>query len=320
MGRRVSCKTIHRHQQHLKWSKANTPVLTIDSGDTVTFDALDGSNGQINRSSTVDALDTFDVNLADPAFGPIYVNGAEPGDALKVEILNLELGDWGWTAIMPGFGLLEDEFLNPALRIWDIDPNLPYVKFKDGIHIRKQPFLGVMGVAPGEEGEFAMIPPLETGGNMDCRYLIAGSTLYLPVRTKGALFSCGDGHTIQGDGEVCGTAIETSLTATLRFTVCKNQPWVTAPQFQTPPLKEILSEEELSQDKGEYAAMGVDADLREATRKATRNLINWLVSMKDLTREEAYMLASVTGHLKMVEVVDMPNYAVVMSIPLSIFV
>ncbi|EEP80636.1 predicted protein [Uncinocarpus reesii 1704] len=320
MGHGLCHRTIHRHQQHLKWSKANAPVLTINSGETLTFDALDGSNGQITKSSSVDALDTFDVNLADPAYGPVYINDAAPGDVLKVEILSLELADWGWTAIMPDFGFLADEFPDPVLKIWDIDPSLPYVKFKDGIHIRKRPFLGIMGVAPGEEGEFSTIPPLETGGNLDCRYLTVGSTLYLPVRTPGALFSCGDGHTAQGDGEICGTAIETTLTATLRFTVCKNQPWVTAPQYQTPPLRELLSQEDVDEDKGEYAAMGIDSDLREASRKAARNLIEWLVSTKDLTRDEAYMLASVAGNLKMVEVVDMPNYAVAMSIPLNLFV
>ncbi|KAI1942176.1 hypothetical protein LOZ57_005399 [Ophidiomyces ophidiicola] len=317
----LSCgKTIHRHQQHLKWSKHIPPVTTVNSGETLTFDVLDGSNGQITKSSTVDVLDGFDVNLADPAFGPIYINDANPGDVLKVEVLELELADWGWTAIMPDFGLLQDEYKSPVLKLWSIDSSLPYVKFKDGIHIRKRPFLGVMGVAPGEEGEFPMIPPLETGGNMDCRYLTMGSTLYLPIRTPGALFSCGDGHTTQGDGEVCGTAIETPLTATLRLTVCKNQPWVTAPQFQTAPLNVLVSQQEIDEDKGEYAAMGIDSDLHEATKKATRNLVAWLVSTKGLTREEAYMLASVAGSLKMLEVVDMPNYAVAMSISLNIFV
>ncbi|WEW60589.1 hypothetical protein PRK78_006076 [Emydomyces testavorans] len=313
-------KTIHRHQQHLKWSNANAPVLTINSGETLVFDALDGSNGQIQKTSTVAALRRFDVNLADPAFGPVYINDAHPGDVLKVEILKLELADWGWTAIMPGFGLLHDEFPDPVLKIWPLDRDLPYVKFNERIYLWKRPFLGLMGVAPGVEGEFSTIPPLETGGNMDCRYLTAGSTVYLPVRTAGALFSCGDGHTLQGDGEVCGTAIETPLTATLRFTVCKDQPWVTAPQFQTPPLREVASEAEINGDKGEYATMGIDADLREAARKATRNMIAWLVSTKELTREEAYMLTSLAGSLKMLEVVDMPNYAVAMSMPLNIFV
>ncbi|KAF3490501.1 acetamidase/formamidase family protein [Arthroderma uncinatum] len=320
MGQPTKTIHVHRHQQHLKWSRDIPPVLTIESGETVTFDALDGSNGMITKESTADAIMEFDVEKADPGFGPIYINGAEPGDVLKVDILDLQLGDWAWTAIVPGFGLLADDFPEAKLKIWHIDPTLPYVKFKEGVHIRKAPFLGIMGVAPGVKGEFSTIPPLETGGNMDCRYLTAGSSLYLPIRTRGALFSCGDGHTAQGDGEVCGTAIETTLTASLRLTVCKNQPWVTAPQFQTPPLKQALSASDINSDKGEYATMGIDSDLLEATRKATRSMIEWLTCTKNLTREEAYMLTSVAGCLKMVEVVDMPNYGIVMTMPLSIFV
>ncbi|KAK2737236.1 hypothetical protein FQN57_000403 [Myotisia sp. PD_48] len=311
---------IHRHQQHLKWSRDIAPVLTINSGESLTFDVLDGSNGMITKDSTVDDLGLFDVDRADPAFGPIYINDAEPGDVLKIEVLDLLLADWGWSAIMPDFGLLADEFPNQHLNIWSIDPDLPYVKFKDGIHIRKAPFLGLMGVAPGVPGEFSTIPPLDTGGNIDCRHLTVGSVLYLPIRTKGALFSCGDGHSAQGDGEVCGTAIETPLKATLRLSVCKNQPWVSAPQFQTPPIGQLFSAAEIESDKGEYATMGIDSDIREATRKAVRSMIEWLTQTKDLTREEAYILASVAGNLKMSEVVDMPNYGIIMTLPLNIFV
>lgn len=317
-----ACRTvhIHSHQQHLKWKRDIPPVLTINSGDTINIDSQDCSNGVITKDSTKDILRGCDLAKFDPAYGPVYVKDAEPGDVLKVEILSIKLSDWGWTAILPGFGLLAEDFLEPVLKIWKIEEGLDYVKFKDGVHIRKRPFLGIMGVAPGVEGEFSTIPPLETGGNMDCRDLGVGTTLYLPIRTKGALFSCGDGHTAQGDGEVCGSAIETSLMASLRLTVCKNQPWVTSPQYQTPPLKQILSASDIEADKGEYATMGIDPDLREATKKAARSLINWLVGTKGFTREDAYILASVAGNLRMTEVVDMPNYAITMSLPLNIFV
>jgi acetamidase/formamidase len=197
-----------------------------------------------------------------------------------------------------------------------------------------------MGVAPSSQdveregdssgsGGLSMIPPRDIGGNIDCRSLTVGSTLYLPVRTPGALFSCGDGHAAQGDGEVCGTAIETPMKATLRLTVLKNQPWVTAPQFQTPPRSlssrarssnNSVAPAEEEEDKGEYATTGIDANLIEATKKATRNMISWLVHTKGLTREEAYILASVAGNLRLVEVVDMPNYVVAMAMPLSCFV
>ncbi|KAG5297227.1 acetamidase/formamidase [Histoplasma ohiense] len=313
---------IHRHQQHVKWSKQISPTQTINSGDIVHFDAMDGSNGQITKTSTESALITFDIALADPAVGPVFVTGAEPGDVLEVEILDLKTTDWGWTAIFPNFGLLSDEFPNGVLKIWHLDPDQPYALFKEGIQIPRRPFLGIMGVAPGADGEFSMIPPLNTGGNIDCRYLTVGSKLYLPVQTPGALFSCGDGHIAQGDGEVCGTAIETPLKASLRLSILKNQPWITAPQFQTPPRTggRHDADETLQVDKGEYATMGIDTDLLEAARKATRNLIEWLVRTKGLTPEEAYMLASVAGNLKIVEIVDMPNYAVAMSLPLNIFV
>ncbi|PGH26557.1 hypothetical protein AJ80_01686 [Polytolypa hystricis UAMH7299] len=322
MKQSINCKSIHIHrgQNHLKWSNRVAPVQTINSGDIVHFDTIDGSNGQITKHSTNDVIHTFDISKADPAFGPVYVNGAEPGDALKIEILELEMSDWGWTAIVPGFGLLADEFAEPVLKIWQLDPALPYAVFKEGIHIPKRPFLGVMGVAPGMEGEFSMIPPLDTGGNLDCRYLTVGSTLYLPVQVTGALFSCGDGHVAQGDGEVCGTAIETSLKATLRLSVVKNQPWIAAPQFQTPSRKAAVAAAEVEADKGSYAATGIDSDLLQAARKATRNLIQWLVNTKGLTRAEAYMLTSVAGDLKITEIVDLPNYAVAMSLPLNIFV
>jgi acetamidase/formamidase len=298
---------------------------------------LDASNGQITPTTKISSLHTFDASLADPAFGPVYISGAEPGDVLQIDILELQTADWGWTAVVPYFGLLADEFSEPVLKIWKIDRDGRYIWLKDGVRVRKRPFLGIMGVAPGDQdveregdsscsGGLSMIPPRDIGGNIDCRSLTVGSTLYLPVRAHGALFSCGDGHAAQGDGEVCGTAIETPMRATLRLTVLKNQPWVTAPQFQTPPASlpnrarnnNVAADNE--EDKGEYATTGVDASLVEATKKATRNMISWLVHTKGLTREEAYILASVAGNLRLVEVVDMPNYVVAMAMPLSCFV
>ncbi|EER44138.1 acetamidase/formamidase [Histoplasma capsulatum H143] len=132
---------IHRHQQHVKWSKQISPTQTINSGDIVHFDAMDGSNGQITKTSTESALSTFDIALADPAVGPVFVTGAEPGDVLEVEILDLKTTDWGWTAIFPNFGLLSDEFPNGVLKIWHLDPDQPYALFKEGIQIPKRPFL-----------------------------------------------------------------------------------------------------------------------------------------------------------------------------------
>lgn len=319
---------IHRDQSHLRWSKNEKPRLTISPGDLVSFDCIDGGNGQIQPDSTPETILHLDVSRADPVFGPVYIEGAEPGDALEVEIVDLETAEWGWTAIVPNFGLLADEFPEPGLKHWSLpsgkrvngvngsQPSVPVAWFNERIRIPVQPFMGTMGVAPGVEGDFSTIPPLETGGNIDCKHITKGSKLILPVRTPGALFSCGDGHAAQGDGEVCGTAIETPMKATLRFKVLKDHSWVRSPHFQTPAKS---SEDHSLPDKGSYSTMGIDSDLLEATRKAVRSMIEYL-GTRGLSRAEAYMLCSVAADLKLAEVVDMPNHAVVATLPLNIFV
>ncbi|KAF9888306.1 hypothetical protein FE257_008738 [Aspergillus nanangensis] len=314
---------IGRDHSHLQWSKHNPPVVTVSSGEVVTFDAIDSSNGQISRSSNASAITTFDTGLANPVFGPVYVQDAKPGDVLKVEVMDLQIGDWGWTAIIPGFGLLADEFPTPVLHVWeDLDQTRGYTSFKgeENIRIPLRPFLGCMGVAPGTDDGLSTIPPTDAGGNIDCRDLTVGSVVYLPVFADGALFSCGDGHATQGHGEVCGTAIETPMKATLRFEVCKNKSWVTAPHYEIPPSSSGRSRPLAAvPDRGRHAVMGVDPDIMEASRKAVRNTLRWLMDTKGLRREEAYMLASVVGDLQIVEAVNIPNYIVAMSIPLGIF-
>jgi acetamidase/formamidase len=290
--------------------------LTIDPGDVVTFDCIDGGNGQITAQSTSDAIANFDSSLADPVFGPVYIRGAEPGDALQVEVVDLRTADWGWTAVVPGFGLLADEFPDAHLKVWKLPMGEKLAWFNDRIHIPRRPFLGTMGIAPGEEGDFSTIPPRDTGGNIDCKSIVKGTKLILPVRIAGALFSCGDGHAAQGDGEVCGVAIETPISATLRFSLLKNQHWVRSPQFVCPR----SSGEEILPDCGSYNVMGVASDMLEATRNAVRSMIDYLEATRGLSRVEAYMLCSVAVDMSLTEVVDMPNYAVVASLPLNIFV
>lgn len=327
-------------QSHLKWSQTVPPILTVASGSEVEFDLLDGSHNMFRPDNAATALADFDSSMANPATGPIYVEGAEPGDVLKVEFLDLVPGPYGWTAIIPGLGLLSDEFTEPHLKIWDLSdaallgvPGSPAAAggrravFKPGISIPVRPFLGLVGVAPAVPGELSLIPPYAgSGGNVDCRDLSAvGSTLYLPVNVPGALFSCGDGHAAQGDGEVCGTALETPMRARLRLTVEKAaaraaKGWALAcPHYVAPPRGRAGIEADVAADKGEYAALGIHEDLREATRMALRGAIDWLVAEKGLTRLEAYMLASVAGNLRMSAVVDMPNYAISCAIPLGIF-
>ncbi|XMA16776.1 hypothetical protein WAI453_009567 [Rhynchosporium graminicola] len=281
------------------------------------------ANNQITETSTATDVPNLDHTLADPAIGPVYITGASPGDVLKIEFLDLKTAPFGWTAIFPsslGLGLLADEFPDAQLKIWDLETHREegYTVFKEGIHVPIKPFLGVVGLAHEENGQFSTIPPYITGGNIDCKHITVGSTLYLPVKVPGALFSCGDGHAAQGDGEVCGTAIETPMKATVRLTVEKGKDWVTSPHYLTS--LEHSKHHAMMGNKGEYAALGIDPDLREASRKALRGLIAWLVGKKGLTRVEGYMLAIVAADLKIAEAVDMPNYAVACSLPLSIFV
>ncbi|ROW09675.1 hypothetical protein VMCG_02274 [Cytospora schulzeri] len=317
---------------HLKWNNALSPALTVPSGSEITFDLKDGGNNQVRPDNESTCLTTFDLSLADPAFGPVEVEGAEPGDILKVEIQSLVTADYGWTAILSGFGLLADDFPEQHVKIWDLSEkallagstgaNGPRrAVFSPGISVPVRPFLGVIGIAPAEKGEFSTIPPYAlSGGNVDTRYLGVGSTVYFPVQVPGALFSCGDGHAAQGDGEVCGTAIETPMKASLKMSVIKKDTagWMdlSCLHYTTPPRTGEVAEDDL---KGTYAALGIHADPREAARMALRGLIDWLEKEKGLARTEAYMLASVAASLKMTEVVDMPNFAVSCSIPLSTF-
>ncbi|OAQ69036.1 acetamidase/formamidase [Pochonia chlamydosporia 170] len=309
---------INHSNIHLKWSNKIPPVLTVESGTELNFDLKDGFNNLVHPKTTAAELPGLDTSQTDPAFGPVAVQGAEPGDVLRVDILDLTPAAYGWTAVFPNFGLLSDEFPGPHLKIWDLSTiSEGYAEFKEGIRVPTQPFLGVMGLAPPQEGELSTIPPYNWGGNIDCKHITRGSSLYLPVQVPGALFSCGDGHAAQGDGEICGTAIETPMKARLRLTLEKNKPWIKSPHYLTS--SEVKNRANNNRGQ-EYAAVGIDDNLLEATKKGLRSAIDWLVGEKGLTREEAYMLCSVVADLKIVEAVDMPHYAVACSIPLSIFV
>ncbi|KAJ3782382.1 Formamidase [Lentinula aff. detonsa] len=309
----MSIHSVARHQSHLAWDNSIQPILRVKSGDTVKFDCLDASNGQITPDATVTSVASLVFSNVDQVNGPIFVEGAQPGDTLKVEVLSIETADWGWTACIPGFGLLSDEFPEPALKIWKLNKKGGYTYFNEekDIKILLCPFAGEMGVVRKERGPFSTIPPYNTGGNIDTKHITAGSTLYLPIEVEGALFSMGDGHAAQGDGEVCGTAIETPIVAELRFSVVKDRPYTRTPHFKTPPVN--VSNEEY------YCTTGVEPDLREASRAALRHMIQYLGQEYGLDPVEAYMLCSVAGDLRIHEVVDMPNYLVGLMMPSSIF-
>jgi len=306
-------RTIHvtREQWRLAWDNSIEPVARIDSGGTVEFDLLDAAGGQIGPDSTVETVRTLDFGRVDQVNGPVYVEGAAPGDTLQVEFLDLQPADWGWTALIPGFGLLADLFPEPALRIWRLADG--WAEFAPGIRIPLEPFCGEVGLAPGAPGALSTIPPYRHGGNMDTKHLTKGATLYLPVEAEGALFSMGDGHAAQGDGEVCGTAIETPMRATVRLTVRKGLS-IPQPQFLTAgPLAPRANTAPY------YATDGIAPDLLEAARLAVLHMIEHLERTYGLSRPDAYMLCSVAVDLKICEVVDAPNWLIGAFLPQSIF-
>lgn len=298
---------IQRDQAHWTWNSEHSPTSYISPGDTVTVEIANASGGQLDRHSTSEHVAHLDFSRVNPVTGPIFINGAGPGDALIVEILAIDLDDWGWTANIPGFGLLADQFPDPYLRISQVAST--YAELLPGIRIPVCPFIGTIGVAPALPGDHSLIPPGHHGGNMDMRQVTAGSTLWLPVEVPGGLLSLGDSHAAQGDGEVAGTAIETSSSATIRIHL-KKDARLTSPRLQSNPI---------SQRKGPaLVTTGIGPDLWEAAREATLGMIDWLQNLGGLSREDAYLVVSTAGDLAISEIVDAPNWVVSMHLSQSI--
>ena len=233
---------ITRRQFHYKWNKDHTPAATISPGDTVRFDANDVLSWQLTAKSKSSDLNKLDTEKLYPLAGPVYVKGAEPGDALVLDILGVKVNDFGWTAILPGLGLL-DEFKDPFLYKWALKDKR-FARFEKGIRIPIRPFCGVLGVAPAKAGSFDVMPPGKHGGNMDIRHTTAGSRVRLPVQVEGALFSTGDIHAAMGDGEICVCAIECAGSVSIRFGLEKGA-GLSFPEFytrgETPPRKGSLN-------------------------------------------------------------------------------
>ena len=309
-------RTIHSIT-HNFWDNSLSPIESISDGDIITVEVKDSSNGQITPFSTEKDILNLDFSKVNPLTGPIEVKGAEPGDALEIEYLEFKHKGWGWTAIIPGFGFLSDEhntspldLQGPALKIWKADEKFAYARFGDlEVKVRIHPFTGVIGTALPYRGKFSVIPPRENGGNMDIKHLTVGTKIYLPVFVKGALLSIGDTHLAQGDGEVCGTAIEAPMEVTLRVRVIKNV-GLTQPIFIAKKVKEAEYEEYI-------AYPGIDQNLWTAAKKAVKGIISIL--SKYMTPAEAYMLASVAMNLRISEVVDTPNWIVTAYMPKDIF-
>ena len=297
--------TIHREHGHHGWNNAFPPRLTIAPGETVQFETRDPSCGQLTPASTTADVPKLDFSLVNPVTGPVFVDGAKPGDALKIKILSFKPSGWGWTANIPGFGLLADQFTDPKLHIWKYDSGtLAPAMYGPGGKVPLRPFAGTMGVAPAEPGLHSIVPPRNVGGNMDIRDLCEGTELYLPVEVAGALFSVGDTHAAQGDGEVCGTAIESPMDVVLQFELVKGAN-LKMPRYVTPgPVTRHLDA------KGYEVTTGIGPDLMTGARAALSGMIDLLGKRYGYSAIDAYMLCSVCGDLRISSIVDIPNWVV----------
>ncbi len=339
------------------------PIVSAAEGEDVVLATRDGVDGQLGPATAEADMARMEAGAIHPLTGPVFVEGARPGDVLEVEFVDIGPQPHAFTAIVPGLGFLRDLFTAPFLVHWEIrdgwatSPRLP------GVRIPGAPFMGVSGVAPSHaqvrawaarESELMArggmvfppdatgavpgrgpaaaeglrtLPPRENGGNFDVKQLTRGSKLYLPVAVEGALFSTGDGHFAQGDGEVCVTAVEMGATATVRFRVLKSAEATRArrgPRFSHPG---YFAPPEWAAPKGFVAAMGMPIrddgvndgeNLTLACRNALLNMID-LLQERGWSREQAYVLCSVAADLRISNVVDVPNYVVSALLPEAIF-
>ena len=309
------CKhTIHSHNHHFGWDNSIAPAMTVAPGESVFFETVDSSGGQFSDTSTVADVVSLDFGNINPVTGPIAIDGAEPGDAVKVTFLDFEPCGWGWTALIPGFGLLTDQFPEPALNIWKYEADKPGTSaFGSHAKVPLKPFAGTIGLAPAEPGLHSVVPPRRVGGNMDIRDMSVGTELYLPVEVAGGLFSLGDTHAVQGDGEVCGTAIESQMNVALKFDLVKGAE-ITFPHYRTSgPVTNHLDSD------GYFVTTGIGPDLFEGARNAVEGMINLLGKEQGLAAADAYMLCSVCGDLRISEIVDMPNWVVSFYFPRCVF-
>ena len=299
------------------WSDAK-PALHIDSGDIIDVDTLltntpaglakGGVPDNKIQASLKAIVDEVTGDRKGPGghilTGPVYVQGAEPGDVLEVKILSIILPiDYGYNGCK-GF-LPENCEPDTQIKILNLDRSRMTTEFAPGIVLPLHPFFGSMGVAPAPElGRVSSNPPGRHAGNLDNRELVAGTTLYIPIFTRGALFEIGDGHAAQGDGEVDQTAIETSLRGRLQLTVRKDMK-LTWPRAETPT---------------DYISMATDPDLTVATKAAIQEMIDFVAVQRKLTKHQAYQLVSLAGNVAITQLVDKPNYGVHVRMPKSIFV
>jgi len=291
--------TLTSDQTHNKFSSIIPPVIRVPSGSVIEAFTEEATDQQLSLNSTVGDLANLSFDPIHPLTGPVYVEGAEPGDVLAVTLHEIEVGNWGWNAIIPGFGFLADEYTESYLKTYAISSGQKTVDFSDKIKLPIRPFPGVMGVAPNTESMLSTIPPRANGGNMDDPNLVKGTTVYFPIFVEGALFSIGDTHAVQGSGEVCGTALEAPMRIIYEIRVLKAEKQIEEPQYETDDY---------------YAVTGFGTTIDIATRKAVKYMITYLVNEHGLNRVDAYALTSLAADLKIAAVVDVPHYLVTMHI------
>jgi acetamidase/formamidase len=291
-------------RRHLAWDNALPPAVVVAPGDEITLDLGDSSGGQIDEHDDASALGRFDLSLVNPCTGPVFVDGLRAGDDLTVSILGIETRGWTWTANIPGFGLLSDDF--PDAHLWISPVRDGVVSLPIGIDLPAQPMIGTIGVAPAERGLFPLLVPTDAGGNMDIAQVGAGAALHLPARVDGGLLSAGDAHAVQGDGEVCGTGAETAATVTLRIDVTSPAALPASPWFEHSVARP---------ERAWTTTTGIGPDLFRAARDATRRAIDLLSTRSGIAAVDAYLLLSLVGQLRISEIVDVPNFVVSMHMP-----
>ena len=296
---------------HSLWNRALPPRLCIASGDTVHMECVDSSGAQVHPAMSVAEFLSIERGRIHALTGPIFVDGADPGDVLQIDVLEVAHKGWGWSSVVSGLGFLKERFSEPYLFHWQLDGEVSRSLAPAIVPLR--PFCGVMGVAPAEDGEFRTRPPGRFGGNMDVRELCVGATLYLPVLNSGALFSAGDAHAAQGDGEVCINGIECPADVTLRFYVRKN--WSLAgPMVETSSPRK----QDAEADEGSWIVVESATDAAVAARAATSRMIDLLAERWEFTEVHAYLLCSVAMNLHLSQVVNEPMFTISAAVPKKI--
>jgi len=300
---------------HCVFDNSLKPRVRVHPGQVVRIDCIEAAGGQLTPASTLENANSIDGSKVHTISGPIYIEGAEPGDTLVIDILDIRHHGWAWTHVLNGFGSLAERFCGQTdFRIWHVDDG-NFASVLQGVKVPVEPFCGVMGVAPKESGPIITIPPRAIGGNMDCKHLRPGTRVYFPVCVPGALFSIGDGHLAQGDGEVCGTALEGPVDVIVRLDLIKNKPikavWFESFEAQDAPIE----------SQGNFVTTSTGQDLQQLTTDVVSAMVDLLIEKFTLEPMEAYIICSAAGNLKISVPVLGPRHAgmVTFHMPKSIF-